>query len=1060
MSNPDEIRAKRLARLGGNGSRSPASSSASVNSSDGKQKPASPAPVAASPSVATNPPSAAPTAQPPSSNQTQPPVRSEAHQAPPEAHQAQPAATKPAPAKPRPSLSLSEWFVSEIPELFGASVDPTSGLLPLESVAADDAPETHLDEIFMEILTAVGVPTASPLEYLFAVHQRAFRLKRRMPVASTAHHDAKVAVLNQVGRLACNYALIALQEPDMFVKGNANAEVAWLINHPQEGSFVADIVAQADEQDSVVDLLNVVVPRAQARLAETTVADPGYSRVLSLFETLIGLKPVARSFYMVDGFFPDQDDDPLAYEHHTVLGQLLRLSPLTPKATESYFSGVPDLQHPTQSALNGAYASVCADAKVLTERLYKVVDCLVRGGGDTRGAVLQWMAQVVNLSHLRRGSHADFAKLPSDGIMTNVSMILIKLAGPFLDYPVYSKLDKIHADYLDSGESLVDVAEESRVNASLDDARGWSPMDRDANFISHCFYLSLAYLHYGLGGVYNHYARNKSALKQYRQRIADINDGSVAGANPMMLTMMRNTVPRLQGLVREMECFQHAVTALFSSADFTTEVFDFVVGCCTYLLRVIDPQHAYPQQAMAIPFFRYQEVSQLDDAEFLRSKAPEPWRFMPEFVLEGIINFCKFSTEFVGCPLVNNSEHKLAVFIEFTIVLLRCPELLGNPHMKSNLVELLFIGALPMRNGSPGFFANVYATNPMVRDNLLFCLLDFYVSVEKTGASNQFYDKFNSRYHVSVILEEIWKGSALYKQQLAEYSRTSVDFFVRFVARMLNDTTYLLDESFKELAQIHTLQVETRKRAQGQPADDELGTDDEVAQNLEQAERTARSYSGLANKTIELFKLFTREVPQAFTLTEVVDRLAAMVDYNLAALVGPKCSNLKVEQPEKYQFDPKRTLADLCTIYVNLAGQKEFMVAVSRDQRSFSLAHFQKAEQVLLNKTYTDAKLVAKFAAFAQAAEAQRVSDERDESELGEIPDEFLDPLMFTLMTDPVVLPTSRISIDRSTIKAHLLSDPTDPFNRSPLKLEDVVADDELKAKIEAFKQSKRAARE
>lgn len=42
-------------------------------------------------------------------------------------------------------------------------------------------------------------------------------------------------------------------------------------------------------------------------------------------------------------------------------------------------------------------------------------------------------------------------------------------------------------------------------------------------------------------------------------------------------------------------------------------------------------------------------------------------------------------------------------------------------------------------------------------------------------------------------------------------------------------------------------------------------------------------------------------------------------------------------------------------------------------------------------------------------------------------------------MEDPVLLPTSKLSVDRSTIRSHLLSDPTDPFNRSPLKIEDVI---------------------
>lgn len=39
-----------------------------------------------------------------------------------------------------------------------------------------------------------------------------------------------------------------------------------------------------------------------------------------------------------------------------------------------------------------------------------------------------------------------------------------------------------------------------------------------------------------------------------------------------------------------------------------------------------------------------------------------------------------------------------------------------------------------------------------------------------------------------------------------------------------------------------------------------------------------------------------------------------------------------------------------------------------------------------------------------------------DEEMLAEAPDEFLDPIMSTLMTDPVVLPSSRQIVDRSTI--------------------------------------------
>lgn len=82
-----------------------------------------------------------------------------------------------------------------------------------------------------------------------------------------------------------------------------------------------------------------------------------------------------------------------------------------------------------------------------------------------------------------------------------------------------------------------------------------------------------------------------------------------------------------------------------------------------------------------------------------------------------------------------------------------------------------------------------------------------------------------------------------------------------------------------------------------------------------------------------------------------------------------------------------------------------------------------------------------KLRLFVEKAEAAK---KHDEDTYADYPEEFegisslmfmLDPLLCTLMEDPVVLP-SGITVDRSSIRTHLLSDPKDPFNRQPLTLE------------------------
>jgi len=47
--------------------------------------------------------------------------------------------------------------------------------------------------------------------------------------------------------------------------------------------------------------------------------------------------------------------------------------------------------------------------------------------------------------------------------------------------------------------------------------------------------------------------------------------------------------------------------------------------------------------------------------------------------------------------------------------------------------------------------------------------------------------------------------------------------------------------------------------------------------------------------------------------------------------------------------------------------------------------------------------------------------------------------------------------VDRSTIRSHLLSDPTDLFNRQPLKIEDVIDNVELRERVLKWKEGKKA---
>ena len=55
-----------------------------------------------------------------------------------------------------------------------------------------------------------------------------------------------------------------------------------------------------------------------------------------------------------------------------------------------------------------------------------------------------------------------------------------------------------------------------------------------------------------------------------------------------------------------------------------------------------------------------------------------------------------------------------------------------------------------------------------------------------------------------------------------------------------------------------------------------------------------------------------------------------------------------------------------------------------------------------------------------------------------EFPAEFCDPLLCTPIDNPVLLPESKIFMDKNSIMSHLMQDQTDPFNRTKLTKEEL----------------------
>eukprot|EP00467_Chlorarachnion_reptans_P000373 CAMPEP_0114533446 /NCGR_PEP_ID=MMETSP0109-20121206/27251_1 /TAXON_ID=29199 /ORGANISM="Chlorarachnion reptans, Strain CCCM449" /LENGTH=651 /DNA_ID=CAMNT_0001716673 /DNA_START=263 /DNA_END=2218 /DNA_ORIENTATION=- len=401
--------------------------------------------------------------------------------------------------------------------------------------------------------------------------------------------------------------------------------------------------------------------------------------------------------------------------------------------------------------------------------------------------------------------------------------------------------------------------------------------------------------------------------------------------------------------------------------------------------------------------------------------------------------------------------------LKMAIRLMQKGHTMKNPHLKGKLPELVLrlfeqggnYDAIPTATSDPLHvrIKSLLSVDDQDSGNLMYelvCnLIDLYVEIE--SGENQFYGKFNTRYHISRVLMILWPHEA----PRDAFKTLKGSRVLRFVNMMANDNIWLLDESLKKLEEIHKhqgLEASERKK---------IEDDAKARHDYERLENETLSLMRLANGSIEMMLTVSQTHVDPFVNEIMAERMAQMVAYYLYKLNGPQVSNLKVQNPKKYGFKPRRLLKHMVGLFLNLSVSKQFLRGVAEDERSYDAKVFARAVKVLRSKHILPEAQVLQFQTLL--GEIAKLSSEtpgdNDEDEDNDIPDKYLDPLMATVMRRPVRLPVSKMVMDYSVIMRHLLNNETDPFNRSKLTPDMLEEMPELKQEIKEFIEKRESKR-
>ncbi|GAB1520772.1 Ubiquitin conjugation factor E4 [Rhizoctonia solani] len=1070
----ERIRLKRLARLGGGGQASPA---ASGSTSTPATPPAAPKPV-----IAHTPVTALPKPKP-------------------IVKPAAPASPAPEPAKPSPvkqsqpvPLNFPQWESETLGKVFNVTLDreqaEKSGWtitwlrgvrnelleedparpqpIPLEADLADRLiidrlsldPRSPTDD--PELLTVlVGLPPLeTSLGYLVGcwkrIHTIRTQLSRRPPPLADLQRATQI--LDKLRELVVSYAGFTLQDPGMFpqpegvVLGaqellpsllslssaplNAGSTELGLGAGDVE-AFIGDL-AKRFADDGIDEIFGPIITMVIGALPAEGLGSGGseWRAVVGALEALVSDKNVAMTFPRLPNWLPEHVT-PHEVEFASLLGPLARMGIFGrewPALAQSYY---PEPDKRTSQNAEAVDTTLRATLVNLQQSLFLVFNAIVRASADSRERVLKYFSTVLNINVKRAGAHVDPRTVASDAFMINLQAALLRFAEPFLDAK-YSKIDRIDAKYF-AMTTRINLAEETRLKATAEEVNAWEQRVAQngvtpQNFISDIFFLCAGYNHLG---IVRTIATHGEILKHLGEIDKWLETAEAAEVPPGPQQTLHQA--RIERVKADKTKFQRELLTYevqLQDPEITQRNLAFTNFMMVWILRMVDPTHQYPSKPMTLP---------------LPEQVPDEFRILPEYFVEDVVDYYIYIMKYRSDLLDTTLRTE---FLVFALTFLSSTWYIKNPFLKSKILQGLFYGSIHIGRERDGLLGALFNSHPLALQHLFPSLMWFYVEVEQTGASTQFYDKFESRRNIAYILRGIWNNPN-HRDTLLKAAEGS-DKFVRFANLLMNDATYLLDELLTKLAAIKQLQqlMANKEQWDALPAEERR----EKEKNFRQYEGMAASYATLGKSTVGLLRDFTKETKAAFLRPEIVDRLAAMLSYNIDMLCGPRCSSLHVKDMEKYRFQPRALLGEIFQIFLNLSGEAPFIQAVASEGRSYKKEVFLNAAGIVRKHSIKSETEIEKFVAFIQNVEEAKVLIEQ-EDDLGDAPDEFMDPLMYTLMRDPVILPSSKATVDRSTIKAHLLSDTTDPFNRSPLKIEEVVPDVELKAKIETWLAERRDGR-
>ena len=639
----------------------------------------------------------------------------------------------------------------------------------------------------------------------------------------------------------------------------------------------------------------------------------------------------------------------------------------------------------------------------------------MKAGSISKANVLKWICDAIGCNAGAQAERPDEMRIASEGFMLNLTALLLNLSKPFMgDTDKECKISRSssfstnasqhHGAFPNDLTPLVPRPAEMNEEASAD--------TDEPNFITQCFFLTWRTVHLGLVSSLGRRGQLIRSFSYHHHQA--LRDGRDVTAEPQLVRLHQAVI--LKGLA-------------LCEPSLASNALSFFGTAARWLIA------------------RQSEGGDLP---------PMPEHFVSD-VCSFLIDMCQQDSDVLeSAAAMCSGPPPLNAIFESAIGFLAKPSRAHSPHVRAKIGEMLYAvylepSAKPDEDGRVSKLPclSLIRSNPEAQRELAPALLVLYGDVEHIGLE----EKLALRMKFARLLKFMWQSP----EHRSTFRRIAADEtkFVRFANGLMNETNEYVVQIMEKLFKVRDFQQQRRNITEWNKKSEEER--EQKTSRHRANESQLQKFVPLCNETIHMLVYLTSdpEIQRPFVLPQLLDRLASMLISVLVHLVGKKGLEIKVDNPEDFQFRPRDMLREICETITHFSDVQAFQVAVA--QSGYYSTHpgvLRKASTTARKHSLMPAGLLSRLESLVAAVEEAASASKEEDENMEDVPDHFLDPLLYTIMKDPVRLPSGHV-MDRSSILQHLLNDPKNPFNRDDLTAEQLEPADDVLQEIQAWRSYK-----